>query len=543
MKTAFLTAGLIATVGTPAILPPVHGQQIPPNPAPHSVTQATPTPRLRPKRTLPDGRRVIADELKVTLREPTARTLSLQAAERSRAINPEALRALHPEIQTIEARHTSVRRWLNGQELPRHLQKPAGQIPRIARRFTLILQGGSDVVRVRDELRQHPRVERVDYKTVMELHSVPNDSAYTNQWAPPLIGLEPAWDIPSRGRIRVAVVDTGVDMSHAEFAGRIVFDDGYADLDDGNPPGPGTDFDHGTHVAGIIAATRDNGVGVAGFSNDIDLMVMNCATWDDDDNKWKISDADDAIDDAVDNGAHIINCSFSFSEDIEDEVEDAFDHSVLVVHSAGNDAQDIGGHWESPSIALFTVSATMQDGSATPSDVFDGGYSNFGKGIDLAAPGTGIWSTVPGSYGSKNGTSMAAPQVSGAAALVMSMNPLLIGDESTRHLLIRMAVDKGTGGYDSQYGFGALRLSAPTLKVCRDATTFLSSASTLGEGGNYDRPWRSIPAALANVPDGATLVLNGGTQDAPVYSYPAITITKPCTLTAIPDRPVIIGVP
>jgi hypothetical protein len=136
---------------------------------------------------------------------------------------------------------------------------------------------------------------------------------------------------------------------------------------------------------------------------------------------------------------------------------------------------------------------------------------------------------------------MAAPQVSGAAALIMSMNPTLIGDESTRHLLLRMAQDKGPPGYDEQYGFGVLRLRQSTLQACRDATAFVSSASTAPEGGNYDWPWRSLPAALTNVPNGATLILNGGTTDVPVYNYPPITITKPCTLSVIPDRPAVIG--
>src|SRR5690606_27269967 len=147
--------------------------------------------------------------------------------------------------------------------------------------------------------------------------------SYTQQWAPPITGLETAWDVPGRGRIRVAVIDTGIELAHPEFVGRIVFDEGYADFDDGNPPASGSGFDHGTHVAGIIGAARNNNQGVAGYSNDIDLMALNCAMWSSDGNEWRIGDADDAIDDAVANGAHIINCSFSFGDDLEDEVEGA----------------------------------------------------------------------------------------------------------------------------------------------------------------------------------------------------------------------------
>lgn len=508
----------------------------------NSPAQAVgPARGIMPKTTLPDGRKVLANELKVTLKEPSARAHSLDAAGRIQAVNRASLRSLHPDIAQIVGRHTASRRWLEGADLPRHLRRGIGRIPRIARNFSALLRDGADVAVVRAELQRHPQVERVDFKSINSIDAVPNDAGYPNQWAPPLLGLEPSWDIPGRGRIRVAVIDTGVQMGHPEFMGRIVFDDGYGDFDSGEAPGAGTDFDHGTHVAGIIGAIRDNAIGVAGWSNDIDLMVLNCATWDSDSRQWKITNADDAIDDAVANGAHIINCSFGFSDDVEDEVEAAYDASVLVVHAAGNKATSIEGHWESGSIALLTVTATKLDGSPA-TDVFDSSYSNFGPGVDLAAPGTGIWSTVPSStYGNKDGTSMAAPQVSGAAALIMSMNPLLIGDESARHLLFRMALDKGLVGYDEHFGWGALRIRRSTLQACRDATAFVSSASTAPEGGNYDWPWRSLPAALNSVPSGATLILNGGTTDVPVYQYPALTITKPCTLSAIPDRPAVIG--
>lgn len=510
-----------------------------------------PTPRQqRPHRTLAGGGKVLADELKVTLKEAAAQRFSRDTRGRAKSVAAVSLRTLHPDIVSIEARHTSSRRWLRGEEIPKHLVRADGKIPRIARNVTVILRPGADVIAVRAALQQHPDVERVDLKHLAELDSMPNDPQYTNQWAPAITGLETAWEVPGRGPVRVAVIDTGVRLSHPEFVGRVVFQNGYADFDTGDaPPAAGKDFDHGTHVAGIICATRNNDEGVAGYSNDITLMVLNCATWSDGSNKWLVGNADDAIDDAVANGASVINCSFGFSEGIEDEVEDAYDAGVLVVHSAGNDAKSIAGHWESGSIALLTISATKSDGIAPATDVFDSSYSNFGPGIDLAAPGTAIYSTVPGTvmpgtYDSFDGTSMAAPQVSGAAALMMTMNPNgMFNHLGVRHLLIRMAEDKGAPGYDDLYGFGVLRLKKSTYQACRDATAFVSSASVTAATGAYDTPWRTLPDALNNVANGATLMLNGGTADVPVYNYPPITITKPCTLSAIPDRPVVIGTP
>jgi hypothetical protein len=117
-----------------------------------------------------------------------------------------------------------------------------------------------------------------------------------------------------------------------------------------------------------------------------------------------------------------------------------------------------------------------------------------------------------------------------------------------------MAADKGTAGYDPQYGYGALRLDRDTYQACRDATAFVKSANNPttvpGETGAYDFPWKTLDAALTNVPDGATLILNGGFTEPPdlqfsAYTYPAPAqpITKPCILSAIPDRPVVIGAP
>ena len=312
---ALLAALVLVNVGLPGTAhaqttnaPPVAPTLLSATASPPPRTLQPPQPRRdRPKRRLADGRQVIANELKVTLEESAAQTLSLDAAGESRSVDLNALRSLHPDIAAIEARHLCSRNWLNGDPLPRHLRQPDGGIPRIARNFSVILRAGADVALVREGLRGHPQVERVDFKEITTVDSIPNDPDYARQWAPAITGLESAWDVPGRGRIIVAVVDMGAQLAHPEFAGRIVWDDGFADFDTGEAPGVGKGFDHGTHVAGIIGAEINNATGVAGYSNDIDLMIMNCAIWDDDDNEWKVSDADEAIDEAVARGARIIN--------------------------------------------------------------------------------------------------------------------------------------------------------------------------------------------------------------------------------------------
>jgi subtilisin family serine protease len=443
---------------------------------------------------------------------------------------------------------------------PAHLVN-GGKVPRIARNVRFVLKPGADTLRVAEELRRYPQVEMVSLNILYQTNALPNDTLYAQQWGMNRIGIPDGdWDVTPRGAIRVAVVDTGVDRQHPDFVGRIVFGAGYADDAPGDGDAP-TDmrnaFDHGTHVAGIAAATRNNNAGVAGVSSNIELMAMGCAQWSASKGAYLISNSLDAIDDAVANGARVINCSFGPSladgpDDLSFFMEvallNALDHNVLVVVAAGNDALDASDHNWSQSSVPFIVSAAMQANPTTDQEVFDTGYSNFGSRIDLCAPGTGILSTVPTGgpgatpYGPKSGTSMATPHVAGAAAHLMSMNPSLLEDNSAKHLLIRMAQDAGAPGKDPFYGWGLLRLRREYLQVLRDATAFVSNIDNTGiDNGDYDQPWGDIQTGLNNIPDYGVLVLNGGDVSATSFSYPAINIAKKCTLTALPGSPVTIG--
>jgi cell wall-associated protease len=194
------------------------------------------------------------------------------------------------------------------------------------------------------------------------------------------------------------------------------------------------ELSHGTHVAGIIGARNDNGTGINGIANNVLIMPLVATTAGGDE---RDKDVVNAIRYAVDNGARVINMSFSkpfsaYKNVVDDAVRYAEKKNVLIVHSAGNDGDnnDTANHYP---IAIY------ENGEKAANFISVGWsrplfnyrlahpYSNYGKmNVDLFAPGSDIFSTVPGNaYDFKSGSSMSAPCVSGIAALLFSYFPSL----------------------------------------------------------------------------------------------------------------------
>lgn len=205
----------------------------------------------------------------------------------------------------------------------------------------------------------------------------------------------------------------------------------------GNNEVTGPDAMHGTHVAGIIGASRNNSLGVKGVADNVKIMTIRCVPNGDERDK----DVANAIKYAVDNGAEIINMSFGkpYSPEknwVDEAVKYAESKGVLLVSAAGNENEDIDQHVHYPTRILksgtevknwITVGASnFEDGENLPAE-----FSNYGKkGVDVFAPGVAIYSTVPGSkYEEKQGTSMASPAVAGAAALLKSYFPNLTAQQ------------------------------------------------------------------------------------------------------------------
>ena len=231
-----------------------------------------------------------------------------------------------------------------------------------------------------------------------------------------------------------------------DFDPRPIVGDNYANPAErfyGNPDVEGPDAGHGTHVAGIVAAERGNSIGVDGIAPAVRIMSVRAVP----DGDERDKDVANAIRYAVDNGANIINMSFGkgYSPEkrlVDDAVRYADSRGVLMVHAAGNESADIDTSPNFPTRIYegggsprnwIEVGASGQGMADTVAAVF----SNYGRTkVDVFAPGVGILSTVPGNeYETNSGTSMAAPVVSGLAALLMAYYPQFSAEQVRQIIL------------------------------------------------------------------------------------------------------------
>lgn len=266
---------------------------------------------------------------------------------------------------------------------------------------------------------------------------------------------------------------------NVDFNGREAVGDDPYDLNDigygnGNPQAIGEDESHGTHVAGIIAAERNNGLGANGVANNVKIMSVRAVPNGDEYDK----DIARGIRYAVDNGASIINASFgkSFSPNAEwvyEAIQYAASKDVLIVHAAGNDGADLDdpenenypndarGQGPEFSDNVLTVGAITSDyGSEMVAS-----FSNYGaRNVDIFAPGGEIYSTMPDNkYDFNGGTSMAAPAVSGIAALIRSYFPKLTAPQ-VKKIIMQSGLTTKTpvivgGDADNTATFGKLSKS------------------------------------------------------------------------------------
>ncbi|MCM0646953.1 S8 family serine peptidase [Clostridium swellfunianum] len=272
----------------------------------------------------------------------------------------------------------------------------------------------------------------------------------TEQWAIIHTKSNLAWKVhKQKKQIKVAVVDTGVDYNHPDLKDRVLKEEGFNFINNSNDTMD--DNWHGTHVAGIIAADTSNNFGVAGVVGNYDVKIIPVKVL-----NGKGEGSSDimaiGIKYAADKGVDIINFSVGFDvmdPYIGEAIKYARSKGVFVVVSSGNN--DRNSDFTSPAgdEGAYTVASINSNDEKSI-------FSNFGSSVKISAPGENILSTIPGgNYDYRNGTSMAAPIVAGAAAMMKAVNPNLT-PEQIEQILNKTADDVMEKGKDKSTGFGIL---------------------------------------------------------------------------------------
>ncbi|MFC2074874.1 S8 family peptidase [Bdellovibrionota bacterium] len=315
---------------------------------------------------------------------------------------------------------------------------------------------GKELENVAAKLSESPAVEWVEPNYIIRVESdplrrkyIPNDKYFDSLYGLFFIQMPLSWNVQTGSKdVVVAVPDTGIDLKHPELIDNLwknsgetgvdesgndkstngIDDDGNGYIDDWcgwdfvfHDNDPMDDYGHGTHVMGIIGAEGDNVIGISGINWDISLLPLRFM---DGLGEGTVAKAVLAIEYAVEKGAHFINASWGMdepSEAIKEAIQLANEAGILFVAAAGNSYESNDKHPKYP--ASFDLENII---SVAASDRHDelAFFSNYGeKTVHLAAPGEAIISTVIDGYAVLDGTSMAAPHVTGALALIKAQYP------------------------------------------------------------------------------------------------------------------------
>ncbi len=354
-------------------------------------------------------------------------------------------------------------------------------LPDLSNVYVFEVPEESDIEKICQHYQSDPHVEYAQPDYLMTPAFLPNDPRFLdrNLWGLEKIQTEMAWDVNQGQGVFVAVVDTGVNYLHEDLAANIWTNTGETgiDSDDNDKETNGIDDDenghiddvhgwdfgnddndpmdkhsHGSHVAGTIAAVGNNGIGVIGVAPQATIMPVKGFS---DAGTGFTSDLAEGIFYAVKNGAEVINNSWGCKEICpsnpvaEAAVKAAYNSGVVVVFSAGNEAVDVS--LKSPQNMSETITVAASDSNDNKAS-----FSNFGGSVIVAAPGRSVLSTtLADKYGFKSGTSMAAPHVTGLAALIAAHQPTFTNDDISQVLRVS-ADDIDSPGFDFNSGYGRI---------------------------------------------------------------------------------------
>ena len=331
----------------------------------------------------------------------------------------------------------------------------------------------------------HGKVLYAEPDYLAEAIGAPDDAYFDNQWGMKKVEAPAAWDVTKgNSTIKIAILDTGVDLDHPDLAGKITANTNFS-------TSTTTDdiYGHGTHVAGIAAASTNNGIGVAGLGYSASIVSVKVLG---DSGSGYYSWVANGIVWATDNGAQVINMSLggaSVSSTLEDAVNYAWSKGVVVVAAAGNSGSSAPFY---PAYYSNTIAIAATDASDKLAS-----WSNYGDWVDVAAPGVSIYSTlIDAGYGYKSGTSMASPHAAGLAALVYSVVTDLDGNGRLNDE-VRSRIET-TADNISSVGAGSGRINA-YMAVSGSATPSMGSIT-----GKVINSASGLPITGATVTNGVS---------------------------------------
>jgi len=284
-----------------------------------------------------------------------------------------------------------------------------GTVVHMSAQAERVLRNQDEVLRIDDDF----VIQTAQIKSKFKGKKIPDQPQQEFPWNMLMIGADLAWPQTQGTSVRVAVLDTGIDLNHPDL-----FENIKSHINIINPKKTGDDDSgHGTHVAGIIAAV-DNAIGVIGVGPKIELYAVKVL---DKKGRGWLSDLIDALDWCLDKNIQIINMSLGSLQDnssFHEAVKNAYQAGITLVAAAGNYGQQ-DGIISYPARYSETIAVSSVDlfGNLDP-------FSSFGNEIDMTAPGVDVRSTFnDGFYALMSGTSMSAPHVTGTAALILCTIP------------------------------------------------------------------------------------------------------------------------
>lgn len=403
-----------------------------------------------------------------------------------------------------------------------------------------------------NEILSNPNVEYAEPRYIHHTDFVPKDPFYlTNQNFLRQVKADLAWDIiRNSSNSVIAIIDSGSDLDHVDLKANILLPgkdlvgaSGTNPIEDNDPDVKSDSTDHGVRISGAASAVSNNGIGIASIGYNAKLMIIKAGA---DNNAKAIYRGYDGIKYAADNGAHIINCSWGgpgggfFGQDI---INYAISRGSLVIAAAGNENSTTPSF---PASYLGVISVAAIDNNDRKAS-----YSNYGSSISIAAPGDVFTTAYGNRYGLSRGTSLAAPIVSSAAALVKArfplfdmtqvkeqllatadnidmLNPTYVGALGKGRLNVFRAVSETTPGIRYQKltildKANGSRPAGDTLRIFLDLKNILSPANTVLAKLSSTNPNIQILVPEVAVGNMATSEVKSMIGPFRVYLKPSIT--------------------